>query len=199
MQNCTEITKNLFLGNLSSSKDKQFIASLDLIVNLSMYPIDIDTALDKVPEIMNIQIYDEPHEDLSIYFNTTFKKINDILNNKDGRVLVYCKIGKSRSVSIIINYLMTKFNISYELAFIEILKKKSEVGPNFGFIKQLKKHYTYRLHQQNIQHDTEKLNNKTLTQLKQNLELKINGKKSQEEWTSLKKDREILRYIESIL
>lgn len=197
MQNYVEIIDNLYLSNLSCTQDSEFMNSMKLIINLSMYPYNITNNLNEC-EIMNIDIYDEPTEKLSSYFDLTFNKIDDILTNNKGNVLIYCKIGKSRSVSIIINYLMTKFNICYDLAFIEIIKKKSEVGPNYGFIKQLKSHYENRLKKQNMYHEINKKNTEQIQQLKTTLEQKMNGKKTQNEWELLKKDREILRYIENI-
>lgn len=197
-QNYIEIINNLYLGNLSISHDNNFINSMKLIINLSMYPLKINTTTKNNIEVMNINIYDEPKEDLSIYFDTTYKKINDALDNNE-KVLVYCKIGKSRSVSIIINYLMTKYNICYDLAFIEMLKKKSEIGPNYGFIEQLKTYHKNRLKNIFIYDEIEQKNNQQLLQLKEQLEQKIDGKKTQSEWQALKKDREILRYIENIL
>lgn len=197
-QNYIEIINNLYLGNLSISYDNDFINSMKLIINLSMYPLKIDTITENNIEVMNINIYDEPKEDLSIYFDTTYKKINDALHNHE-KVLVYCKIGKSRSVTIIINYLMTKYNMCYDLAFIEMLKKKSEIGPNYGFIEQLKIYHKNRLKNIFIYDEIEQKNNQQLLQLKEQLEQKIDGKKTQSEWQALKKDREILRYIENNL
>ena len=190
-----EIIPNLFLGNLSVVDNVEFVNSMSLIINLSMKPLI--NIINKEVSIMNIEIHDEPTENISKYFDKTYDAINDMLNDKNSKVLVYCKIGKSRSVSIIMNYLMTKYNMCYDLAFIEMLCKKSEIGANYGFVEQLKNHFEQRLKKENIYSEIILSNNERLKMIKNTLDEKINGKKTTEEWQALKKDREILRYLDN--
>ena len=193
-----EIIHNLYLGNLSTIENYQHhdLDKFSLIINISNIPIHSETR-QKLQEtkILEIKIPDIPESNIKNYFDSTSKNINDHLSQNQ-KVLVYCKVGKSRSVSIIINYLMSNQNISYELAFVQMITKKSSIGPNYGFIQQLKEH--------RYQSDSspEKLILKDLQQLQelhqQKIE-KLEGKKTSEEWEKLSKDREIERYLDSVL
>ena len=54
-----------------------------------------------------------------------------------GSILVHCAHGVSRSVSIIMAYLMKNYNLSYKQAFYAIKRKKDDIEPNAGFISQI--------------------------------------------------------------
>lgn len=59
-------------------------------------------------------------------------------SNNQNRVLVHCAMGMSRSATMVIMYLMRKFQIEWNLA-LEIVKARREVvDPNEGFIEKLK-------------------------------------------------------------
>ena len=91
---------------------------------------------------------------------------------------------------------MTYQDISYELAFVQMLTKKSSIGPNYGFIQQLKEH-RYQSHssfENIISHDLQQLH-----ELHQQKIKRLEGKKTSEEWEELSKDREIERYLDSVL
>ena len=55
----------------------------------------------------------------------------------NGKVLVHCQAGISRSSTIVIAYLMKKKGISLETAFRETKKIRSIVEPNILFYSQL--------------------------------------------------------------
>ena len=57
---------------------------------------------------------------------------------KDGRVLVHCKMGISRSASTVCAYLMKSLNWSLEQALSHVKTCRPIANPNDGFIQQLK-------------------------------------------------------------
>uniref|UniRef100_A0A914Q330 Tyrosine specific protein phosphatases domain-containing protein n=1 Tax=Panagrolaimus davidi TaxID=227884 RepID=A0A914Q330_9BILA len=57
--------------------------------------------------------------------------------DEGGKVLVFCRHGMSRSVTICIMYLVIKENLSLKNAFIEIHKVRPFIEPNLGFWKQM--------------------------------------------------------------
>lgn len=55
-----------------------------------------------------------------------------------GAILVHCAQGKSRSVAVIIAYLMAKYKLPYTLALHAVTRKVEDAQPNEGFVEQLK-------------------------------------------------------------
>lgn len=53
-------------------------------------------------------------------------------------VLVHCALGKSRSVAVIIAYLMFAYQLSFEEAFWSVQNKRNVASPNKGYMNQLR-------------------------------------------------------------
>jgi dual specificity MAP kinase phosphatase len=54
-----------------------------------------------------------------------------------GRVLVHCRAGVSRSVTICLAYLMFTARIRLEAAFEHVRSKRSMISPSLNFMRQL--------------------------------------------------------------
>ncbi|PSN30522.1 hypothetical protein C0J52_24114 [Blattella germanica] len=80
-------------------------------------------------------VTDTPREDLLSHFEDTADFINS--GQEQGVVLVHCYFGVSRSATIVIAYMMKKYELTYEEAFERVKSKRRFVGPNPGFISQL--------------------------------------------------------------
>eukprot|EP01067_Filipodium_phascolosomae_P007161 Filipodium_phascolosomae@DN5663_c0_g1_i1.p1 len=65
--------------------------------------------------------------------------------NGGGRVLVHCFAGRSRSVSIIVAYLILSKRMTLKQAFETVLAVRPEALPNSGFLLQLSEFYLYIL------------------------------------------------------
>ena len=88
-------------------------------------------------EYLTLNIRDNVSENIECLF---FKCINYINNakEKNGRVLIHCYKGVSRSVSIAIAYLIYFYKWTYDKAFDFIQSKRSIANPNISFYLQLK-------------------------------------------------------------
>ena len=53
-------------------------------------------------------------------------------------ILIHCMAGVSRSASVLINYLMKKYDMEYDDAYKYLISKRSIVMPNESFKNQLK-------------------------------------------------------------
>ena len=86
---------------------------------------------------LTLNIRDNVSENIECLF---FKCINYISETraKNGRVLIHCYKGVSRSVSIIISYLIFLHKWSYDEAFDFVQLKRPIANPNIGFYLQLK-------------------------------------------------------------
>ena len=119
--------KNLKITNIIN-------CSGDLCENLSN-----DSSLLNI-EYLTLNIRDNVSENLECLFFLCINYINDV-KEKKGRVLIHCYKGVSRSVSIVIAYLIYLYKWSYDKAFDFVQSKRSIANPNIGFYLQLKTFY----------------------------------------------------------
>ena len=61
-------------------------------------------------------------------------------SNNQNRVLVHCAMGRSRSATMVIMYLMRKYQIEWNLAFDIVKHRRDVVDPNEGFLSKLKEY-----------------------------------------------------------
>ncbi|XP_071546122.1 dual specificity protein phosphatase 19 [Panulirus ornatus] len=72
-----------------------------------------------------------------------FDECCDYIHNtvlSGGCVLVHCNAGVSRSVSVVIAYLMRYYSMNFDEAFNFVKSKRSFIRPNTGFLEQLKEY-----------------------------------------------------------
>merc|ERR1711933_19173 len=72
---------------------------------------------------------DTNSEDISLLFYRTLEWMQNAIK-KGGRVLVHCREGVSRSSTMVIAYLMWRFNMSFEAAHEKIRKVRPICNPN---------------------------------------------------------------------
>jgi protein-tyrosine phosphatase len=101
-----KIIKNLYLGNLESTKDYKFLYLNNIKYILSLTQNEVRLEPNKYKHI-HFHVKDAPYQDLISLFDICNSFINEGLNNNLG-VLVHCDMGISRSATIIISYLMKK-------------------------------------------------------------------------------------------
>ncbi|XP_073836366.1 MAP kinase-specific phosphatase [Musca autumnalis] len=103
--------------------------------------IGIECPLMDLPDnINNLFIYclDLPESSL---FDGVLDKAFDFIQQAvrtEGRVLVHCNAGVSRSASVVIAYLMKHQNMDFEMAYQHVKSKRECIQPNAGFLKQLR-------------------------------------------------------------
>ena len=86
---------------------------------------------------LTLNIRDNVSENIECIF---YKCINyiDEAKEKNGRILIHCYKGVSRSVSVLISYLIYLYKWTYDKAFDFIQLKRPIANPNIGFYLQLK-------------------------------------------------------------
>lgn len=81
-------------------------------------------------------MYDDEKTDLLKHWDNTFKYISKA--RKEGsKVLVHCKMGVSRSASVVIAYAMKAYNWDFKRALQHVKEKRSCIKPNTSFLSQL--------------------------------------------------------------
>ena len=86
---------------------------------------------------LTLNIRDNVSENIECIF---YKCINyiDEAKEKNGRILIHCYKGVSRSVSVLISYLIYLYKWTYDKAFDFVQLKRPVANPNIGFYLQLK-------------------------------------------------------------
>ncbi len=139
------IENGLFVASQDVAVDSNLIAQHGIthILNVAGVP-----SIQKLPGLhyLDVFILDLPEELLSRHFPRCFGFINEAITNH-GRVLVHCNAGISRSVSIVVAYLMYCRRLSLSEALGQVITARPKAQPNEGFMKQLQVYETSLLNE----------------------------------------------------
>jgi len=132
-----EIIPNLYLGNKMDASSLELLRKARITHILNVTP-DLPNEFegDDSYQYLRLAVKDDWTGDLVSHFTHAFNFI-DAAINENGHVLVHCVGGISRSSTIIIAYLMTKFDYCLNQAYDMVKCKKSNIAPNFNFMGQL--------------------------------------------------------------
>ncbi|XP_012615749.1 dual specificity protein phosphatase 13B isoform X3 [Microcebus murinus] len=142
LNHINEVWPNLFLGDAYAARDKSKLTQLGIthIVNVAAGKFQVDTGAKfyrGMPlEYYGIEADDNPFFDLSIYFLPIARYIRTALSIPQGRVLVHCAMGVSRSATIVLAFLMICENMTLVEA-IQTVQAHRDICPNTGFLRQL--------------------------------------------------------------
>ena len=125
------IVGNLYLGDAESATSHNIAnCSIEIVVNVSNTRYE---HFDGV-EYYHYDIEDKSSENISEYFDRFMALVD---NNSSKHILVHCQNSVSRSVTLVLAYLINCGNTLVE-AFEYLKSKRSQYTcPNRGFIKQL--------------------------------------------------------------
>ena len=126
----------MFLGTFSNACDIEELRRIGVNYVLNCAAECQNTHLpDDIIEL-HLNIRDEKKFDLSPFFEESNKFINKA-KMSGGALLIHCKYGISRSVSLIIAYLIKYLGFSVIRALNFLRNIKQQINPNEGFLEQL--------------------------------------------------------------
>ncbi|XP_023804957.1 dual specificity phosphatase DUPD1 [Oryzias latipes] len=139
-----EVWPSVYIGDEETAKDKVKLRSLGVthVLNAAEGTWNsVDTGPAYYTD-MNIVYYGVVAEDvqtfdLSQYFFSAAQFIHETLSDAQNKLLVHCVMGRSRSATLFLAYLMIYENMTVVDA-IEHVKKRRRIIPNWGFLKQLR-------------------------------------------------------------
>jgi len=133
----TDELGGIFLGNYEAASDINLLKKYKIGAVLTVaagtglrYHPDAVASHDLIPA-MDVDYYD-----MTKHFDRCFDFIDK--NRKFTNVLVHCWAGISRSATIVITYLMKKYDFSFDEAHSFVKKKRRQIYPNPGFIRQMR-------------------------------------------------------------
>jgi atypical dual specificity phosphatase len=142
-----EIIPNLFIGDETNSNDGYELNyfKISIIVNTAI-EINRIAYHYKLVDYKNVLAYDDDDFKINRFFDDTSDYIHKNIN--ENKILVHCAMGRSRSVSIIIAYLIKYHKMTTDKALEMIKKVRPCAQPNNGFMKQLKEYETKYLNKE---------------------------------------------------
>lgn len=125
----------LFLGSYRNASELKDLKNLNMthILNCA---IECRDNYPKNFTYCHLKLCDHPNFRISLYFNTAVAFLEEV-RKSNGKVLVHCQMGISRSTTCIIAYMIKEMNYSAVEALKFIKRKRKIVFPNYGFMDQL--------------------------------------------------------------
>lgn len=136
----SEIVPGLYLSNARAAMDVNVIRYLNITHVLTIETHKIPKSAFPVPNMATlfIRANDSPQTNLLPYFPMANSFIEEGI--KRGNVLVHCHFGVSRSATLVIAYLMEKYNLTLDEAFSYVRSRRRFINPNSGFMSQLREY-----------------------------------------------------------
>jgi hypothetical protein len=121
--NPTHIIDNIYLGSAFNAASYYTLKSLNIknIINVTQEITPYFAHYNEF-DYKIYKLYDNNNDDINIYLDDSYQYINNTSEN----VLVHCYMGSSRSATIVIYYLMKKYNMTLEES-INLVKEKRNI------------------------------------------------------------------------
>eukprot|EP01136_Pigoraptor_vietnamica_P013966 Opistho-1_new@55567 len=132
----TEVLPFLYLGTEKNSADASTLDALgiSMILNVAKEcPYHFDEGRF---EYKKCALEDSSTEDIRRIFDDAFDYIDEA-RRTNRRVLVHCLGGVSRSVAIVIGYLMSRYSMTLDDAYGYVRERRPVIAPNLNFMGQL--------------------------------------------------------------
>jgi protein-tyrosine phosphatase len=139
----TQIDENIYLGNAFNAADYYYLQNIGIIgiVNaskeISNYFEEYDTNIKyfKLEDVKDIN-----KSSIKKYFDPFIVYAKDIIQNKEGKILIHCFMGSSRSAILVVLYLIIFKNQKLDESIKQITDKRVRVNINKTFITELKEY-----------------------------------------------------------
>ncbi|CAK9436259.1 uncharacterized protein LODBEIA_P08170 [Lodderomyces beijingensis] len=133
----TRILGGIYLSSIEPiNKETDLRAEYNISSILSVLPGEISETFTSNYNWKQISVTDEVTTNLIQHFDECCDFIDKATEN-GGKVLVHCAQGVSRSVTVIMAYLMKKHKLMWMQALHAVRRKEPAVMPNRGFLEQL--------------------------------------------------------------
>jgi len=133
------IIKGIYLGGYENAKDKETLKGKLKITHVLNCAQELKNYFPKTFKYLKLNLADREKQSISDTFEEAFLFIDKALSSKNGKCFVHCQEGKSRSVTIVAGYLMSRYKYSLNNALATITSKRRIAQPNKGFLAQLRK------------------------------------------------------------
>jgi len=129
-----QILDKLWLGNINAAFHYKFLQENGITHVLTVHQ-DLKPMYPELFTYMVIQVEDFDNSKVIHHFEDAINFID--LGRTNGSILVHCTAGRSRSVTMVIAYLMKTRNENFQDSLDFVVKRRSVASPNSGFRQQL--------------------------------------------------------------
>ncbi|KAM8704727.1 hypothetical protein ACLKA7_009219 [Drosophila subpalustris] len=131
----TKIFEHVYLGSEWNASNLEELQKNGVrhILNVTR---EIDNFFPGTFEYFNVRVYDDEKTNLLKYWDDTFRYISRA-KAEGSKVLVHCKMGVSRSASVVIAYAMKAYKWEFQRALQHVKERRSCIKPNKNFLNQL--------------------------------------------------------------
>ena len=131
------ILDNIYLGDISAAENETYLKNFNI-------SIVINCAYEHRSEYKDLKAYefnltDHFPQKLFPAFEIAYKIIKQY--NQNNKIFIHCILGKSRSASLVIFYIMKEKKWDYDKSFEYVKNIRNNVDPNSYFVEQLKDYY----------------------------------------------------------
>lgn len=149
-----QITEHLYLGDVDMSNEA-ILQQYDItaVIRFVSGP-PLSGNIDQ----LHIYLQDSPFVNIKRHFSTIVNFI-DAHKEQNRKVLVHCYAGISRSATAVIAYVMWTKKMSFAKAYHYVWTRSPVIGPNAGFVVQLKEFDEYLSHLRNQNSNAQSLCN----------------------------------------
>ncbi|XP_018615680.1 dual specificity protein phosphatase 22-B-like [Scleropages formosus] len=129
-----KVLPDLYLGNFRDARNREQLARHNITHILSIH----DNAAPFLQEMtyLCISAADLPTQNLTQHFKASIAFIHESRLKGEG-CLVHCLAGVSRSVTLVVAYIMTVTELGWQDALAAVRAARSSANPNLGFQRQL--------------------------------------------------------------
>ncbi|KAJ0065664.1 hypothetical protein NL108_015189 [Boleophthalmus pectinirostris] len=129
-----KVLPGLYLGNIKDAQDKELLKAHNITHILSIH----DNAAPVLEDItyLCISASDHSKQNLTQYFKDSIIFIHESRMKGEG-CLVHCVAGVSRSVTLVVAYIMTVTGRGWVESLAAVRAARPCAGPNLGFLRQL--------------------------------------------------------------
>lgn len=135
---CSRVAEHVYLGSDTAARDRDVLRRHGITHVLNCVGSACPEYFRGELVYKTLWLHDSPGEDITSVLYDAFDYLEDVrLHRPDGRVLVHCRRGASRSAALVIAYLMWRHSLSFDDALRRVRAARAITDPNLGFAAQL--------------------------------------------------------------
>jgi atypical dual specificity phosphatase len=133
--NPSPLTDNLYISAARAISPRVLRdLGITCVINATL---ELPTMAYQLTDCLQIAVEDRIASKLYVYFDLVADKINSI-HLADGKLMIYCRAGMSRSASLCIAYFMKYHGMTVDEAYQYVRARRPIIHPNIGFMRQLR-------------------------------------------------------------